>query len=152
MKKLISEYKEFALKGSALDMAVGIVIGTAFATFTNSFVANIVAPVIGLLTSGVDTADLFLVLKDGGVGGPYLTLEQANKDGAVTLSYGLFINSIMSFIIVSWFVFILLKGINRINRSREQYDFKKTKQCPMCCSEIDKKAVVCPQCTSPLTE
>lgn len=125
MKKLISEYKEFALKGNALDMAVGIVIGTAFATITNSFVANIVAPIIGLLTSGVDTADLFLVLKEGSIGRPYVTLEQANKDGAVTLSYGLFINSIISFVIVSWFVFILLKALNKITRSQEQFEFTK---------------------------
>lgn len=148
--RLIAEYKEFALKGSAIDIAVGIVIGTAFATITNSFVANIIAPIIGLFTSGADTADLFLVLKEGVSGAPYLTLEQANQDGAVTLSYGLFINSVISFIIVTWVIFVALKTINRLSRDKAQYEFKKTKKCPMCCSEINKKARVCPKCTSVL--
>jgi large conductance mechanosensitive channel len=151
MKNIISEYKEFALKGSVLDMAIGIVIGTAFATIASSFVANIMAPVIGLLTSGVDMADLFLVLKEGEVGGTYTTLDQANRDGAVTLSYGLFINSIISFFIVSWVIFFVLKTANRISRSQDEYEFKKTKQCPMCYSEINKNATVCSECTSTLT-
>ena len=90
-EKYFSEYKEFALKGNVLDMAIGIVIGGAFATIASSLVANIFAPIIGLLTSGADMADLFIVLKKGIIGGPYSTLEQANKDGAVTLSYGLFL-------------------------------------------------------------
>lgn len=150
MKQILDEYKEFALKGNVLDMAIGIVIGGAFATIASSFVANIIAPVVGYLSSGVDTADLFFVLKQGGTGAPYLTLDQANKDGAVTLSYGLFINSIFSFLIVSWFAFTLVKGINRINRKEERDLFKKTKDCPMCFSEIHKKATICPQCTSML--
>lgn len=150
MKKLINEYKEFALKGSTVDIAVGIVIGTAFATIANSFVSNIIAPIIGLVTSGADTADLFFVLKEGAAAGPYLTLDQANKDGAVTLSYGLFINSVISFALVTWVIFLILKTVNKVTRTKSQYDFKKTKECPMCCSEINKRAVVCPQCTSPL--
>jgi large conductance mechanosensitive channel len=150
MKKVLEEYREFALKGNVLDMAIGIVIGGAFATIASSLVANIIAPVIGFLSSGVDTADLFLVLKEGGIGEPYLTLDQANQDGAVTLSYGLFINSIFSFLIVSWIAFILVKAINRINRKEERDLFKKTKDCPKCYSEIHKRASVCPQCTSKL--
>ena len=148
MNKILEEYKEFALKGNVLDMAIGIVIGGAFATIATSLVTNIIAPIIGLLSSGVDTADLFLVLKEGRNGASYLTLDQANKDGAVTLSYGLFINSIISFLIVSWFAFIIVKSINRINRKEEKDLFKKTKECPMCFSEIHKKAIICPQCTS----
>jgi large conductance mechanosensitive channel len=88
---MFSEYKEFALKGNVLDMAIGIVIGGAFATIASSLVTNVIAPVLGLFSSGVDMADLFVVLKDGSTGSPYITLEQANKDGAVTLSYGLFL-------------------------------------------------------------
>lgn len=148
MKQILDEYKEFALKGNVMDMAIGIVIGGAFATIASSLVANIIAPIIGFLSSGVDTADLFLILKEGAVGAPYLTLDQANKDGAVTLSYGLFINSIFSFLIVSWITFILVKAINRINRKEERDIFKKTKDCPMCFSEIHKKASTCPYCTS----
>jgi len=108
MKKIFAEYKAFALKGNVLDMAIGIVVGGAFATIATSLVTNVIAPVLGLFTSGVDMADLFFVLKEGAHGVPYLTLEQANKDGAVTLSYGLFINSIFSFAIVSWFAFIIV--------------------------------------------
>ena len=150
MNKILEEYKEFALKGNVLDMAIGIVIGGAFATIATSLVTNVIAPIIGLLASGVDTADLFIVLKEGHSGVAYLTLEQANKDGAVTLSYGLFINSVISFIIVSWFAFILVKAINSINRKEEKELVTNTKECPMCFSEINKKATICPQCTSNL--
>lgn len=150
MKKILEEYREFALKGNVLDMAIGIVIGGAFATIASSLVANVIAPVIGLLSSGVDTADLFLVLKEGKSGAPYLTLDQANKDGAVTLSYGLFINSVISFIIVSWIAFILVKAINRINRKEKRDLVKKTKDCPKCFSDIHRQATVCPYCTSEL--
>ena len=150
MKKIFSEYKEFALKGNVLDMAIGIVIGGAFATIASSLVANIFAPIIGLLTSGADMADLFIVLKKGIIGGPYTTLEQANKDGAVTLSYGLFFNSIFSFLIVSWFAFLIVKSVNRIKKQELINELKKTKACPHCYSEINIQATVCPQCTSKL--
>lgn len=150
MRRILAEYKEFALKGNVLDMAIGIVIGGAFATIASSLVTNIIAPVLGYLSSGVDTADLFFVLKEGSAGAPYLTLDQANKDGAVTLSYGLFINSIFSFLIVSWIAFLLVTAINKVNRKEQSAFFKKTKDCPKCYSEIHKKATVCPQCTSKL--
>jgi large conductance mechanosensitive channel len=115
------------LKDNVLDIA--IVVGGAFATIiiTSSLVANVIAPTIGLFSSGVDLADLFFVLKNGVQGGPYLTLALANKDGAVTLSYGLFINSVFSFIIVYWFVFILVKGINRIKDAESKQVGKATK-------------------------
>jgi large conductance mechanosensitive channel len=148
MKKLFAAYKEFALKGNVLDMAIGIVIGGAFATIATSLVANIFAPIIGLFTSGADMADLFIVLKQGIAGGPYTTLDHANKDGAVTLSYGLFFNSVFSFLIVSWFAFIIVKSVNRINKLEEKIELKSTKECPFCCSQINVQAVVCPQCTS----
>jgi large conductance mechanosensitive channel len=107
--------------------------------------------VLGLFTSGVDMADLFFVLKEGAHGVPYLTLEQANKDGAVTLSYGLFINSIFSFAIVSWFAFIIVKGINRIKDAESKQEGKATKSCQFCCSAIHVKASKCPQCTADLS-
>ncbi|ARD44027.1 large conductance mechanosensitive channel protein MscL [Colwellia sp. PAMC 21821] len=150
MKKIFAEYKAFALKGNVLDMAIGIVVGGAFATIASSLVTNIIAPTIGLFTSGVDMADLFFVLKSGAQGGPYITLDVANKDGAVTLSYGLFINSVFSFTIVSWFAFVLVKGINRIKDAESQKVGKATKSCQFCYSLINVKASKCPQCTTNL--
>ncbi|MGB2741183.1 MAG: large conductance mechanosensitive channel protein MscL [Cognaticolwellia sp.] len=152
MKKIFEEYKAFALKGNVLDMAVGIVVGGAFATIASSLVTNVIAPVIGLFTSGVDMADLFFVLKDGVQGAPYLTLALANKDGAVTLSYGLFVNSVFSFLIVSWFAFTLVKGINRIKDAESKKEGKATKSCQFCYSVINIKASKCPQCTANVEE
>ncbi|ELT93429.1 hypothetical protein CAPTEDRAFT_109999 [Capitella teleta] len=154
MKRIISEYKKFALKGNVLDMAIGIVVGGAFATITSSLVSNVIAPVFGLLTSGVDLADLFLVLKEGSEGAPYITLEDANQDGAVTLSYGLLLNSIISFLIVSWFAFLMVKGINHLRQDEEKVEEvkeeQKTKQCDHCFSQVHKAATRCAFCTSPL--
>lgn len=148
MSKIIDEYKAFAVKGNMLDMAIGIVVGGAFATIASSLVANVIAPVLGVLTSGVDLADLFLVLREGTAGGPYPTLEQANLDGAVTLGYGLFLNAVFSFIIVSWFAFFLVKGINRIKADETRIVVRSTRNCPYCCSTIALNATRCPQCTS----
>lgn len=152
MKRVIEEYKTFALKGNVVEMAIGIVVGGAFATIASSLVDNLIAPVLGLLTSGVDVADLFFVLKQGEQGGPYLTLALANKDGAVTISYGLFINSLVSFTIVSWFAFILVKGINRIREREEDEVIHETKSCPFCYSVINVHATKCSFCTSQLEE
>ena len=148
MKKMVGEYKSFALKGNVLDMAIGIVVGGAFATITSSLVSNIIAPILGLLTSGVDLADLFFVLKEGASGGPYQTLAQANKDGAVTIGYGLFFNSLCSFAIVSWVAFLFVKGINNVRAREDKLDKVTTKDCPYCFSKIHKKATRCPSCTS----
>lgn len=150
MNKIFEEYKAFALKGNVLDMAIGIVVGGAFATIASSLVTNIIAPVIGLFTSGVDMADLFFVLKEGASGGPYITLELANNDGAVTISYGLFINSVISFTIVSWFAFVLVKAINRIKDVESKKEDIATKGCQFCYSIINVKASKCPQCTANL--
>ncbi len=150
MKKIIAEYKAFAVKGNVMDMAVGIVVGGAFATITSSLVTNVVAPLLGLVTSGVDLADLFLVLKQGSAGGPYITLAEANRDGAVTLSYGLFLNSFFSFVIVSWIAFFFVKGLNRIRETEVKKDQIVTQDCPFCYSKIHRHALRCPQCTSVL--
>lgn len=150
MKKIIAEYKAFAVKGNVLDMAVGIVVGGAFATIASSLVTNVVAPLLGLFTSGVDLADLFWVLKKGAEGGPYLTLAEANRDGAVTLSYGLFFNSLFSFIIVSWIAFLFVKGLNRMRETEVKKDLVVTRDCPFCYSKIHRNALRCPQCTSVL--
>lgn len=150
MKKIIQEYKAFALKGNVLDIAVGIVVGGAFATIASSLVDNLISPILGLLASGVDLADLFVVMKSGKEGGEYLTLASANEDGAVTLSYGLFINSIFSFLIVSWFAFLLVKGINRLHQKEKIQEEKETKECHFCYSSIDKRATKCSFCSATL--
>lgn len=150
MKAIIKEYKKFALTGNVLDMAVGIVVGGAFATIASSLVDNIVSPILGLLTSGVDLADLFVVLKNGSKGGEYLTLTEANADGAVTISYGLFINALFSFFIVSWFAFLLVKGLNHVRDKQSSQDVKTTKLCDYCFSSIDKRATKCSSCGSEL--
>lgn len=152
MNRMFKEYRAFALKGNVLDMAVGIVVGGAFATIASSLVTNVIAPLLGLFTSGMDMADLFVVLKEGVNGGAYVTLNDANKDGAVTLSYGLFLNSLFSFVIVSWFAFLLVKGINQIKAKEEKVEIKETKKCPFCYSAIHVKASRCPNCTSELEE
>lgn len=151
MRKIIQEYKAFALKGNVLDMAIGIVVGGAFATIASSLVANVLAPVLGIITSDVDLADLFIVLKDGKTSGPYLTLEQANKDGAVTLSYGVFLNSFISFLIVSWIAFLLVKGVNRVRQKELIKEEVNHKDCPYCFSKIHINAARCPCCTSEIT-
>lgn len=151
MKKIIQEYRAFALKRNVLDMAVGIVVGGAFATIASSLVANVIAPILGMITSDVDLADLLIVLKEGKTAGPYLTLEQANKAGAVTLSYGMFLNSFISFLIVSWIAFLLVKGVNRIRQKEVVKDEVNHKDCPYCLSKVHKNASRCPYCTSEIT-
>lgn len=152
MNKILQEYKSFALRGNVLDMAVGIVVGGAFATIASSLVSNIIAPLLGLAMSDVDMAELFVVLKEGTTAGPYVTLEQANKAGAVTLSYGLFLNSLVSFVIVSWIAFLLVTGINRIRAKEVEKEVVSTKDCCYCFSKVHKDAVKCPFCTSSFDE
>lgn len=148
---MFKEFKEFAVKGNVVDMAVGIIIGAAFGTIVNSLVADIIMPPIGLLLGKVDFANLFLVLKDGTVPPPYATVADAKKAGAVTLNYGLFLNTITSFLIVAFSVFLLVKNINRLKREKEAPPAAPTtKECPYCLSLIPLKAVRCPNCTSDL--
>lgn len=151
---MFKEFKEFALKGNVLDMAVGIIIGAAFGTIVNSLVADIIMPPIGLLLGKVDFSNLFFVLKEGAtVPPPYATIADAKKAGAVTLNYGLFINTITSFIIVAFAIFFLVKNINRLKREKElPPSVPTTKECPYCLSAVPLKAVRCPQCTSDLKD
>lgn len=148
---MFKEFKEFALRGSVIDMAVGIIIGAAFGTIVNSLVSDIIMPPIGLLLSNVDFSSLFIVLKHGKVPGPYGSIADAKAAGAVTLNYGLFINTIISFIIVAFAVFLLIRNINRLKRLEEvPPSVPTTKECPYCLSVIPVKAVRCAHCTSEL--
>lgn len=117
---MLKEFKEFAMKGNMLDMAVGIVIGAAFTTIVSSMVDDIIMPPIGLLLGGVDFSDLFFTLKEGSPAGPYVSVDAAKEAGAVTWNIGLFINAIIKFVIVAMALFILVKGINRLRREEEE--------------------------------
>jgi len=148
---MLKEFKEFAMRGNVVDMAVGIIIGGAFGTIVKSLVTDVMMPPIGLLLGGVDFSDLFITLKEGATAGPYATLAAAQAAGAVTVSYGLFLNAVISFLIVAFAVFVLIKGINKLQREKETPAAEPTtKECPRCLSTIAIKATRCPHCTSEL--
>lgn len=148
---MMKEFREFAVKGNVVDMAVGIIIGAAFGTIVKSLVDDVLMPPIGLLLGNVDFSSLFIVLKEGAVAGPYNTLADALAAGAVTLRYGTFINTIISFLIVAFSVFILIKNINRLKRENPApAAAPTTKECPYCLSVIPLKATRCAHCTQEL--
>ncbi len=150
---MLKEFREFAVRGNVVDMAVGIIIGLAFGVIVQSLVNDILMPPVGLILGNVDFADLFLVLREGTDPGPYLTLDAAREAGAVTLNYGLFINSIISFLIVAIAVFLLIRYINKL-RSPEETPEPVTpavKKCSFCFSDIAVEATRCAHCTSQLT-
>lgn len=145
------EFKEFAMRGNVVDMAVGIIIGVAFGTIIKSMVADVVMPPIGLALGNVDFADLFIVLKAGKVAGPYAALADAKAAGAVTINYGVFMNTIMSFVIVAFAVFLVIRNLNKLKRQEEAPPAEPTtKECPFCISTIPIKAVRCAHCTAEL--
>ncbi|MGA9756583.1 MAG: large-conductance mechanosensitive channel protein MscL [Desulfobaccales bacterium] len=146
---MLKDFKEFAMRGNVVDMAVGIVIGAAFGAVIKSLVADVIMPPIGLLLGNVDFSNLFLLLKAGKVEGPYASLTAAQAAGAVTLNLGVFINTIVSFVIVAFAVFFLIRGINRLQRAKEAPS-AATRECPYCLSEVPLKATRCPHCTSEL--
>ena len=149
---MMEEFKKFAMRGNVVDMAVGIIIGGAFGTIVKSLVDDVIMPPIGLLLGGVDFSDLFLTLKDGATAGPYATLAAAKDAGAVTLNAGLFINSVISFTIVAFAVFLLIKGMNSLQKKEEASPAEPTeKECPHCFTSIPIKAKRCPHCTSELS-
>lgn len=148
---MFKEFREFAVKGNVVDMAVGIIIGAAFTSIVNSLVADIIMPPVGLILGKVDFSNLFLVLKEGRTVTPYSSLADAKASGAVTLNYGLFINSVISFIIVAFATFFLVRSVNRL-KSEEKIPppAPDTKECPFCFSVIPVKATRCGHCTSDL--
>ena len=117
---MFKEFKEFALRGNVVDMAVGIIIGAAFGSIVTSLVSDIIMPPLGLLLGNIDFSNLFVVLKAGSTPAPYLSLAAAQEAGAVTLNYGLFINRVLSFLIVVFAVFLLVKGMNTLKRKAEE--------------------------------
>jgi large conductance mechanosensitive channel len=145
------EFKEFAMRGNVVDMAVGIIIGAAFGTIVKSLVSDVIMPPIGLLLGNVDFSNLYAVLKQGTTAGPYASLADAQAAGAVTINYGAFVNTIISFVIVAFAVFLLIRSINKLKRKKEEPAAEPTtKTCPFCQSAIPIKATRCPYCTSEL--
>ena len=150
---MLKEFKEFAMRGNVVDMAVGIIIGAAFGTIVKSLVSDVIMPPIGLLLGNVDFSNLFVVLKQGAAAGPYASLTDAQAAGAVSINYGAFINTLISFVIVAFAVFLVIRGINKMKRQKEEPAAEPTtKVCPCCQSAIPIKAIRCPFCTSELKQ
>ena len=148
---MLKEFKEFAMRGNVLDMAVGIIIGAAFGTIINSLVADVIMPPIGLLFGNIDFSNLFAVLKEGKVAGPYVSLAAAKEAGAVSINYGFFINTIITFLIVAFAIFLLIRNVNKLVKQQEAPPpVPTTKECPYCLSTIPIKATRCGHCTSEL--
>jgi large conductance mechanosensitive channel len=144
---LIKEFKEFALKGNVMDLAVGVVIGAAFGKIVTSLVNDIITPLIGLLLGKVNFSNLFINLS----GVPYKTIQEAKTAGAATLNYGLFLNTVIDFLIIAFSIFIVIKQLSRFKKKQEAVKAPETtKECPYCISSIPIKATRCPNCTSVL--
>jgi large conductance mechanosensitive channel len=143
---MFREFKEFAMRGNVLDMAVGIIIGAAFGKIVTSFVGDILMPPLGLLLGKVDFSNLFISLS----GQSYPSLAAAKAAGAPTINYGLFLNTILDFLIIAFAIFLLIRQVNRLTRKAEAPAPPATKDCPYCVSAVPLKATRCPHCTSEL--
>jgi len=148
---MFREFKEFVMRGNVIDMAVGIIIGVAFGGIVNSFVSDIILPPIGMLLGNVDFSGLFIILKEGKIAGPYESLDAAKAAGAVTVNYGIFINTLINFLIIAVAIFILIRNVNRLKKKDEtSVVAPATKECSYCLSVIPVNAIRCPHCTSEL--
>jgi large conductance mechanosensitive channel len=146
---MLKEFKEFAMRGNVIDMAIGIIIGVAFGAIVQSLVKDVIMPPIGILLGNVDFANLFLVLKQGTMPGPYPSLAQAQAAGAVSINYGVFINTIINFLIVAFCIFFIVRTMNQLKKQKPAPAAEPTtKECGFCCTAIPIKAVRCPNCTS----
>jgi len=145
---MFRDFREFAVRGNVIDMAVGIIVGIAFGVVVKSLVDDVIMPPIGLLVGKVDFGNLYVTLKAGVPPGPYETLATAQQAGAVTIRYGVFVNAVLSFVIVTFAVFLLVRQINRLRRKEEAPAAPTTKDCPYCLSTIPLNATRCAFCTS----
>lgn len=143
---MLKEFKEFAMKGNIVDLAVGVIIGGAFGKIVTSLVNDIVMPLVGLLIGKVDFSNLFIALGDG----EFKTILEAKNAGVATINYGLFINNIIDFLIVAFSIFIVIKQINKFTKKKEEKPVENKKKCPYCYSEIHIDAKRCANCTSEL--
>lgn len=149
---MLEEYKKFAIRGNVVDMAVGIIIGAAFNGVVQSLVKDVLTPPLGMLMGDVDFRNLFVVIRDGTPEPPYATLEAAQSAGAVTLNLGVFVNAAISFLLVTFAVFLLVRYINRLREpdAAPEPAAPKIKKCPYCVSDVPLAATRCPHCTSEL--
>jgi large conductance mechanosensitive channel len=148
---MLQDFRKFAMRGNVVDMAVGIILGAAFGSIVNSLVSDVILPPIGLLLGRVDFSNLYLLLREGVPAGPYGSLADAQAAGAVSINFGLFINSVLSFLIVALAVFLLIRSINRLQAEGEQPPKPPaSKECPYCREQISIQARRCPHCTSQL--
>jgi large conductance mechanosensitive channel len=144
---MLKEFREFAMRGNVVDMAVGIIIGAAFGKIISSFVADIIMPPIGVLLGGVDFSEIYVNLS----GGEYASLAAAQEAGAATMNFGIFINTVIDFVIIAFAIFMVIRAMNRMKRAEEAAPADPTtKECPKCLSEIPIKATRCAHCTSEL--
>jgi large conductance mechanosensitive channel len=147
------EFKAFIMRGNVMDLAIGVIIGGAFGAIVSSLVSDIVMPPIGLLLGGVDFSSLYILLKAGDPAGPYGSLVDAQAAGAVTINYGVFLNTVISFLIIALVIFLLVKAMNKLQREEEAPPAAPTtKKCPFCLSEIAIEATRCAFCTSELSD
>jgi len=150
---MLKEFKEFALKGNVMDMAVGIILGVAFGAIVKSLVDDLLMPPLGLILGSADFSNLFFIVKEGATAGPFATLADAQKAGAVTINYGLFVNAVVNFVIVAFAIFLVIRNLNKLRRVVEKPEAEAAatnKDCPYCLSSIPIKATRCPNCTSEL--
>lgn len=146
---MLSEFKKFILRGNVLDLAIGVIIGVAFGKIVTSLVNDVLMPVIGLALGKVDFSNLFIVLHAGKTAAAYDTLANAKADGATLLAYGVFVNTVIEFLIIAFVIFMIVKQVNRFKKP-EEAPAATTKNCPECCTAIPLAAKRCPACTSAL--
>lgn len=144
---MLKEFKKFALRGNMIDLAVGMIIGSAFTSIVNSLVNDMIMPIVSIFTGKVDFTNWFIALD----GGSYATLEAAQEAGAATFNYGSFISNVINFVIMAFVVFMFVKAMNKMKK-KEEPAAPTTKKCPFCKSEISIEATKCPHCTSELSE
>ncbi len=151
VKEFAKGFREFTLKGNMIDLAVGVVIGAAFGKMIDSFVKDIIMPPIGALLGNTDFSNLYILIKDSAVhGAPYASLAAAQAAGAITINIGMFINTVISFVIIALSIFFVISMLNKLRNNAQKAQDAVTKQCPFCMSTIDIKAVKCPFCTADL--
>ena len=148
MKKFLDEFKAFAVKGNMIDMAVGVIIGGAFGKIVSSLVNDMFMPILGLLTGGQNVSNLFIQLSPSETS--YATFEAANAAGIATLNYGMFIQTVIDFLIIALFIFLFVKGIAQLQRKKEEAPAPVVRKCDFCLEPVADEATRCPHCTSEL--